>query len=36
MWQGHNDNGQLILSAYSHVRQDFADEQAAKLTTLSL
>lgn len=34
MWQGHNDNGQLILSTYAHVRQEFADVQAAKLTAL--
>ncbi|CAN5347626.1 hypothetical protein BH23VER1_BH23VER1_20830 [soil metagenome] len=36
LWQGHNDNGQLILSTYAHVRQEFADGQAAKLTALPI
>ena len=36
LWQGHSDNGQLILSTYAHVRQEFSDSQAAKLTALSM
>jgi integrase len=34
LWQGHNDGGQLILSTYAHVRQEFSDGQAAKLTAV--
>lgn len=32
-WQGHRDGGRLIATTYGHLRTEYADEMAKRMTT---